>query len=474
VLDRSGQGIEHYRDANPKMHEIPFNSSNKWQMSIHSMATLNGRQVLLLKGAPDVLLSKCSHYLNSDGAAVPIDRDFIEIYTKAYEHFGSQGERVLGFSMKLLNRSVEEEELADPRYKDKLKDGLVGRNGSGSATGRSNGSGAGRDSLSGLEGLLNSHGSHGSSSVVTNDLVFVGLITLIDPPRPEVPQAVKDCQTAGVKVVMVTGDHPLTAEAIARKIGLITLPLSNVLDDKLMRATLKSMYFNSPTAEIPYAVVVHGTRIETMNEDDWKLVVRMKEIVFARTSPEQKLTIVKQFTDAGNVTAMTGDGVNDAPALKQAAIGVAMGMNGSDVAREAADIVLLDDNFASIVVGIKEGRLLFANLKKSIAYTLTHTMPEVYPVLLFTVFGWPEPINAIMLLLIDLLTELLPALSLAFEKPEKNIMNIPPRNVHKEKLVSIPLLAYSYFQAGTVITVCCLYVYFKVRRFKECVQSQLK
>jgi sodium/potassium-transporting ATPase subunit alpha len=116
------------------------------------------------------------------------------------------------------------------------------------------------------------------------------------------------------------------------------------------------------------------------------------------------------------------------------------------------------------VVGIKEGRLLFANLKKSIAYTLAHTMPEVYPVLLYTVFGWPEPINAILLLLIDLLTELVPALSLAFEKPEKNIMNMPPRNVHKEKLVSLPLLGYSYLQAGTVITMCCLFVYFRVSR----------
>jgi sodium/potassium-transporting ATPase subunit alpha len=296
----------------------------------------------------------------------------------------------------------------------------------------------------------------------TRDLIFVGLITLIDPPRPEVPQAVKDCQSACVKVVMVTGDHPLTAAAIARKIGLITLPVSNILDDPTARATLMSMNQRDPDVEIPYAVVIHGSRIDSLTEDDWKLVVRMKEIVFARTSPEQKLTIVKQFTDAGNVTAMTGDGVNDAPALKQAAIGVAMGMNGSDVAREAADIVLLDDNFASIVVGIKEGRLLFANLKKSIAYTLAHSVPEILPVLVYTLVGWPSPINAILLLLIDLLTELVPATSLAFEKPERNIMQLPPRDIHRDKLVSLPLMLYSYLQAGVIITGCCLFVYFQV------------
>jgi sodium/potassium-transporting ATPase subunit alpha len=152
--------------------------------------------------------------------------------------------------------------------------------------------------------------------------------------------------------------------------------------------------------------------------------VSKKEIVFARTSPEQKLTIVKEFTKAGNVTAMTGDGVNDSPALKQAAIGVAMGLNGSDVAREAADIVLLDDNFASIVIGIREGRLLFANLKKSVAYTLTHLTPEVVPVFLWALIGMPQGMGAIQTLCIDLLTELLPATSLAFEVAEGNIMQV--------------------------------------------------
>jgi len=235
------------------------------------------------------------------------------------------------------------------------------------------------------------------------DLVFVGLVTLQDPPRKEVPKAIADCHTAGVKVVMVTGDHPLTAAAIARKIGLITMDTRDVLAKKR----------GVPPQEVPeddvHAVVVKGADIPGMTEQDWKVLVSKKEIVFARTSPEQKLIIVDEFTKAGNVTAMTGDGVNDSPALKKAAIGVAMGLNGSDVAREAAEIVLLDDNFASIVVGIKEGRLLFSNLKKSVAYTLAHLVPEVIPVLLWAFVGIPQPMAPLLTLCIDLLVRSTPS-----------------------------------------------------------------
>lgn len=200
---------------------------------------------------------------------------------------------------------------------------------------------------------------------------------------------------------MVTGDHPITAGAIARNIGLITLPTREDL------ARERGVHPNDIDEKDVKAVVVHGASIPSMSESDWTTLIGKNEIVFARTSPEQKLTIVQKFTAAGNIVAMTGDGVNDSPALKQAAIGVAMGKNGSDVAKEAADIVLLDDNFASIVIGIKEGRLLFANLKKSIAYTLTHLTPEVIPVLLWAFIGFPQSISGILVLCIDLLTEVI-------------------------------------------------------------------
>eukprot|EP01034_Spumella_vulgaris_P024505 gene24505-30859_t len=323
--------------------------------------------------------------------------------------------------MPRINDERPQEDALNKDYKDKLKEDLVAK----------------------------------KSATPITDLIFVGLVTLQDPPRAEVPQAIKECHTAGVKVVMVTGDHPLTAAAIARKIGLITLPTREVL------AKEKGIPLSEVKEDDIKAVVVHGSSIPDMSEDDWKVLVSKQEIVFARTSPEQKLTIVKEFTKAGNVTAMTGDGVNDSPALKQAAIGIAMGLNGSDVAREAADIVLLDDNFASIVVGIKEGRLLFANLKKSIAYTLAHLVPEVLPVLLWAFVGIPQAMGSLLTLCIDLVTELAPATSFAFEGPESLIMLVPPRDVKKDKLTSFNMLFYAYGIGGMILSGGCLFVYFR-------------
>jgi sodium/potassium-transporting ATPase subunit alpha len=426
VRARFDQSVEDFRAANPKVHEIPFNSAFKWQMTVHTMQR-TGKQVLFLKGAPDVLLGKCGFYLAPDGSVHPIDEEFRALYTKSYEDFGGNGERVLGFAMRAMAHTVEEELARDPKYKEKLRTDMIGK-------------------------------PHDTQTPIT-DLVFVGLVTLQDPPRDEVPQAIRECHTAGVKVVMVTGDHPLTAAAIARKIGLITKPTRDVLA-KERNIDPKDV----PEADIG-AVVVHGGEIANMTEDDWAVLVGKSEIVFARTSPEQKLIIVKEFTKAGNVTAMTGDGVNDSPALKQAAIGIAMGLNGSDVAKEAADIVLLDDNFASIVVGIKEGRRLFVNLKKSIAYTLAHLTPEVIPILLWAFVGCPQPMAGMLTLCIDLLTELVPATSFAYEKAESQIMQVPPRNVKTDKLTSFSLLYYAYGQAGWIITGGCLLTYFLTFQF---------
>jgi sodium/potassium-transporting ATPase subunit alpha len=434
--DYGGEGIEPHRSGNPKVHEIPFNSKNKWQMSVHTLAGQAGKQIICMKGAPDVLLNKCSRYISVDGTIANMDMDFTTAYNTVYENFGGNGERVLGFAMLPLDRPFEEELEADPEFKEKLAARLVGAD---------------------------------RSNAITN-LVFVGLVTLRDPPRDEVPQAIKECYSAGVKVVMVTGDHPLTAEAIARNIGLITAPTVKSL---ARERGISEEKISKTDPEIG-AVVVRGIEISggtevingqsitipAMMEDDWKLLLSRKEIVFARTSPENKLTIVKEFTKAGHVTAMTGDGVNDSPALKQAAIGIAMGMNGSDVAREAADIVLLDDNFASIVVGIREGRLLFNNLKKSIAYTLAHLVPEVIPVLLWAFVGTPQPMASLLALCIDLLTDLAPSSALAYEPAESNIMQVPPRDCKKDRLTSFPLLFYAYGQAGMILTGGCLFVFF--------------
>lgn len=434
ITDRYGMEIEDFRAANPKVWEIPFNSSNKWQMSIHALTSQGGKEFLFIKGAPDVLLKKCSCYLAPDCTYQDIGGptgDFMTAFDEVYEEFGGKGERVIAFCMLPLEKSVAESEASDPEYKNKLKDMLVGT----------------------------------KPDLPHPNLIFVGLVTLRDPPRPEVPAAVKDCKTASVKVVMVTGDHPLTAASIARDIGLITYPTRDIIaKEKNKERKVNNLPPLDPKdilEEEIKAVVVKGSDIPAMTDKDWEILCSKEEIVFARTSPEQKLKIVQEFTKAGNVTAMTGDGVNDSPALKQAAIGIAMGLNGSDVAKEAGDIVLLDDNFASIVVGIKEGRLLFANLKKSIAYTLSHLSPEVIPVLLWCFAGIPQPMGSLLCLCIDLLTEILPATSLAYETPEADIMAVPPRNAKRDKLTSLPLLLYAYGFAGFLLTGGCLFTFFR-------------
>lgn len=415
------EDLEAFRAASPKVFEVPFNSAAKWQLSVHRLASQAGKEVVFLKGAPDVLLTKCGFFLDNHGEVQPIDDAFKATFTAAYEAFGGQGERVLGFAFKPLPGRWEELTERDPAFKDTFKASFLGKAG----------------------------------SEPVRDMIFAGLITLQDPPRAEVPQAVKDCQTAGIQVVMVTGDHPLTAAAIARKIGLLSLPTREDV------ARERGVPVEAVSFQEAPALVVHGATIAAMTEEDWTALLAKKEVVFARTSPEQKLTIVQRFTAAGHVTAMTGDGVNDSPALKQAAIGIAMGRNGSAVAKEAADVVLLDDNFASIVVGVREGRLLFANLKKSIAYTLTHLVPEVLPVLFWGYGGIPQPMASMQALCIDLLTELVPATSFAFEGPESLIMQQPPRNLKTDRLTSFRLLFYSYGQAGIILTAACFFVYFR-------------
>ena len=211
------------------------------------------------------------------------------------------------------------------------------------------------------------------------------------------------------------------------------------------------------------AVVITGSQIGALEQADWDIILSKREVVFARTSPQQKLKLVENYQRRGEVVAVTGDGVNDSPALKRAHIGVAMGSEGaSDVAREAADIILLDDNFASIVHAIEEGRTLFDNLKKTIAYTLAHLWPELLPIFLNLAFSFPLALNGLMILTIDLLTEQGPAISLAYETTEAMVMRRPPRNVLTDRLVSGPSLFYSYIVGGAASALVCMGCYFLV------------
>ena len=216
----------------------------------------------------------------------------------------------------------------------------------------------------------------------TRGLRFLGLISLIDPPRVNVSQAVSKCRSAGIRLLMITGDHPLTAAAIARATGIIT-------DTRSTDLLIKAVHERDARA-----CVLHGNLLKSMTQEQLDELIRShEEIVFARTSPQQKLIIVESCQRLGEIVAVTGDGVNDSPALKKADIGIAMGITGSDVSKQASDMILLDDNFASIITGIEEGRLIFDNLKKSICYTLSSKIPELAPFLFYMIFEIPLPLG---------------------------------------------------------------------------------
>ena len=227
------------------------------------------------------------------------------------------------------------------------------------------------------------------------DLVFAGLAGLEDPPRPEVPEALRKCQEAGIKVIMVTGDHPRTATAIAREIGLV-----------------KS---DNPT-------VITGEQLRRFSIIQLQLALDAQEIIFARVVADQKMRIVEALKKKGQIVAVTGDGVNDAPALKAAHIGIAMGIAGTDVAKEAADMVLLDDNFASIVNAVEEGRAVFENIRKFLTYVLVHNVAELIPYLGFMLFKIPLALTPIQALSIDMGSDTLAALGLGVERPDPQIM----------------------------------------------------
>merc|ERR1719320_1459181 len=279
---------------------------------------------------------------------------------------------------------------------------------------------------------------------------------MIDPPRAAVPDAVLKCRSAGIKVIMVTGDHPITAKAIARSVGIISDGTETVEDI----AARKRIPVEEVNPREALATVVHGGQIKDLSQKALdEILLHHTEIVFARTSPQQKLIIVEGCQRMGAIVAVTGDGVNDSPALKKADIGVAMGIAGSDVSKQAADMILLDDNFASIVTGVEEGRLIFDNLKKSIAYTLTSNIPEISPFLLFILADVPLPLGTVTILCIDLGTDMVPAISMAYEEAESDIMKRQPRNPFSDKLVNERLISMAYGQIGMIQASAGFFVY---------------
>ncbi|KAL8623500.1 Sodium/potassium-transporting ATPase subunit alpha-3 [Nucella lapillus] len=406
-------GVKEYRVNHPKLVEVPFNSTNKYQVSVHDTKDPSDpRLLLVMKGAPERILERCSTYCFK-GKDFHIDSSFTKTFDSAYTKLGGLGERVLGFCDTFLSAT------AFPKnYK---------------------------------------FDADNPNFPLTN-LRFVGLMAMIDPPRPGVPDAVAKCRSAGIKVIMVTGDHPITAKAIARGVGIIS-PDDCTVEEL---AEQRGVPVSSIAPGEAKAVVIHGGDLKNMEVSDVDHILRnFSEIVFARTSPQQKLLIVEGVQRNGQIVAVTGDGVNDSPALKRADIGVAMGIAGSDVSKQAADMILLDDNFASIVTGVEEGRLIFDNLKKSIAYTLTSNIPEISPFLVYIVFGTPLPLSVVTILFIDLGTDMVPAISLAYETAESDIMKRPPRTV-SDRLVNERLIAMSYGQIGMMQALAGFYAWMVV------------
>ena len=341
---KAGMTREKLEKEYPRIHEVPFTSERKRMTTVHKSS--EGMLFAYVKGAPEVVLERCTHLI-VNGEILKLNEGKRKEILGINEKMASDALRVLGVAFKEL-QSSSVEEFDD----DELE----------------------------------------------SNLVFIGLMGMIDPPREEAKAAVKKCEKAGIKTVMITGDHKLTAVAIAKELGM-----------------LKS------------DMVLTGIELDALSDEEFEKIVE-KVSVYARVAPEHKIRIVKALKKKGHIVAMTGDGVNDAPALKQADIGVAMGITGTDVTREAADIVLADDNFATIVNAVEGGRTIYDNIRKFSFFLLRCNFDELVVIGTFAILGLELPLSAAMILWINLVTDGGPAVALSMDPPADDVMKRPPRN----------------------------------------------
>lgn len=356
----------------PRINEIPFDSERKCMTTIHK---INNESIAYIKGAPDVIINKCK-YLYIDGKVNKLTEEDKKRILKVNRDMARKALRVLGFAYKSLpeNYNLISEELE-------------------------------------------------------NDLIFVGLQAMFDPPRENVKEAIAKCKTAGINTIMITGDHKITAVAIAKELGL----------------------FKKGN------IALSGDELDKLSDEELDRIVEDIKI-YARVSPEHKVRILDALKKKGHTVAMTGDGVNDAPALKKADIGIAMGVTGTDVSKEAADMVLTDDNFASIVNAVEEGRGIYNNIKQFVQYTLSSNLGEILVIFLAILLGWPLPLIAIQILWINLLTDGLPGLALGLDPHSKDIMKIPPRK--REETILSRDVVYNIAIVGFIMMVGTLFLFY--------------
>jgi potassium/sodium efflux P-type ATPase len=383
VAEKYGLTPEDINKRERRLRELPFDSVRKRMSTIHQV--LNDR-VAYTKGAPKEVLELCTH-IRIDGKLVDMDPNTRASIMEVNDRYARNGLRVLAVAYRDLNGHSE------------LPQSL----------------------------------SQYTPELIEQELTFLGLIAMVDPPRPEVSEAVKKCHRAGIRIIMITGDYGLTAESIARRIGIIK-------------------------GEHPR--IITGIELGKMQPEELEKALE-GEVLFARVAPEQKLQVVNALQEMKHIVAVTGDGVNDSPALKKADIGVAMGLSGTDVAKEAADMILTDDNFASIVNAVEEGRAVYNNIRKFAVYIFNSNMAEAVPMIfyLFSRGAIPLPLTIMQVLCIDLGTDMVPAMGLGAETPEPGIMDIPPRS-QKEALLSKKLLSRALLYYGSMEAIACMAAYF--------------
>ena len=391
VAEKAGINVESLQKEQPRIRELHFDSRRKRMTTIHQLnEVIDGKnRAAYTKGAPKEMLELCDTVM-LNGKIQPLSDALITKAMAANDDYARAGLRVLAIAIRYLGKD-------DKDVPARLSDF--------------------------------------TPEIIEQKMTFVGLIVMADPPRPEVADAVIECHKAGIRIVMITGDYGLTAESIAKRIGIVT-------------------------SEKPR--VISGLELEAMNEQELKLALK-DEVIFARVAPEQKYRVVENLQQLGEIVAVTGDGVNDAPALKKADIGVAMGISGTDVAKEAADMILTDDNFASIVHAVEQGRAVYNNIRKFLLYIFNSNMSEAVPSIafLFSRGAIPLPLTVMQILFIDLGTDLVPALGLGAELPEEGIMNNPPRNL-KEPLLNRKIVLKAFFWYGILGSIVSMFAYFFV------------